>query len=98
MLVFSQQVYYINHSCDPNIWLQDAATLVARRDIPAGEEITADYILWEADENYIAKWDCQCGSSLCRKKITGKDWRLPELQERYKGHFSPLLNKRIKEV
>lgn len=87
--------YHINHSCEPNLWMQDAYTLVARRDIKKGEEITADYALWEADENYISKWKCGCGSSFCRKRITGKDWRLPELQERYQGHFSPLINKRI---
>lgn len=87
--------YYINHSCEPNLWMQDAYTLVARRDIKEGEEITADYALWEADENYVSKWKCACGSSFCRKRITGRDWRLPELQERYKGHFSPLINKRI---
>lgn len=87
--------YYINHSCDPNLWMQDAYTLEARRDIEADEELTADYAMWEADENYISKWECSCGSDTCRKKITGKDWRLEELQERYKDHFSPLINKRI---
>ena len=25
--------YFINHSCEPNIWMQDAFTLVARREI-----------------------------------------------------------------
>ncbi len=90
--------YFLNHSCDPNVWMKNAFTLVARRDISPDEELTADYILWEADENYIAKWECTCGSRLCRKKITGKDWRLPELQKRYKNHFAPLLNKRIKNL
>ena len=90
--------YFINHSCDPNVWMKNAFTLIARRDIQPGEELTADYILWEADENYVAKWDCNCGSPLCRKKITGKDWRLPELQERYKNHFTPFLNKRIEKL
>ncbi len=90
--------YYINHSCDPNLWMQDAYTLVAKRDIEEGEEITADYALWEADENYVSKWKCSCGLSFCRKRITGKDWRLPGLQKRYKGHFSPLINKRISRL
>ena len=90
--------YFINHSCNPNIWMKNESALVARRDIQVGEELTADYILWEADENYIAKWNCSCGSKLCRRKITGKDWRLLELQKRYKNHFTPLLNKRIKKL
>lgn len=87
--------YFINHSCDPNMWMIDAYTLVAKRPIKAGEELTADYIFWEDDEDYVSKWECNCRSLNCRKRITGKDWQNPELQKLYKGHFSPLLNKRI---
>ena len=87
--------YFINHSCDPNTWMKDAFTITAMRNIKIGEEITTDYAIWEADENYISKWECNCGSTKCRRKVTGKDWRLFELQERYKNHFSPLINKRI---
>jgi len=85
-----------NHSCDPNLWMKDEITLTARRDIAVGEELTADYMIWEAGESYTAAWQCNCGSPLCRKRITSRDWRLPELQERYKDHFSPFLNERIK--
>ncbi len=87
--------YFLNHSCDSNLWMKDAYTLVAKRDIQIGEELTADYVLWEADEIFVSKWECLCGSTRCRKRITGKDWRRLELQERYKDHFTPLLNKRI---
>lgn len=86
---------FLNHSCDPNVWLQDAVTLVARRDIAAGEELTADYVLWEYDEEHIARWSCNCGSPLCRGKITGRDWQRADLQARYHGHFSPFINERI---
>lgn len=91
----SDDTYYINHSCDPNLWMKDISTLIARRDIGKNEELIADYALWEADENYVSKWECECGSPLCRHRITGRDWRLPELQQRYKEHFSSLINKRI---
>jgi len=90
--------YFINHSCDPNMWMVDAYTLVAKRDIKSGEELTADYALWEADENFFSAWKCKCGSPLCRGRVTGKDWRKPDLQECYKDHFSPLLNKRIQRL
>lgn len=86
---------YTNHSCDPNLWMKDENTLVARRDITVGEELTADYMMWEVNEDYQATWQCNCGSPLCRKQITGKDWRLPELQARYENHFSPFVNERI---
>lgn len=87
--------YFINHSCDSNLWMADAYTLIASRDIESGEEMTLDYALFEADENYMSKWECKCGSPLCRGRITGNDWKKPDLQNRYKEHFSPLLNKRI---
>lgn len=65
--------YFINHSCEPNTWMNDAFTITAKRDIAAGEELTADYAQWEADENHVSPWECACGSRLCRKKITGRD-------------------------
>ncbi len=87
--------YYINHSCDSNLWMNDSRTFIARKSIKKAEEVTVDYSLFEA-ENYVAKWKCNCGSSFCRKNITGKDYQIEEVQQRYKNHFSPLINKRIK--
>ncbi len=88
-------VYAINHACHPNTWMQDAFTLIARTDIQPGSEVTADYALWEADEAYVSGWECHCGAPDCRGRITGKDWQSPRLQQDYKGHFSPLITKRI---
>ena len=87
--------YFMNHSCDSNVWMRNGWTLVARRDISVGEELTLDYALVEGDESFLPDWECACGSSECRKKITGQDWLLPQIQQRYKGYFSPLINKRI---
>ncbi|MEI6773545.1 MAG: SET domain-containing protein [bacterium] len=41
------ETYFINHSCDGNLRMKDAFTLIARTDINKDEEITADYALWE---------------------------------------------------
>lgn len=87
--------WFMNHSCDPNVWMKDEVTLVARHDIKPGQELTGDYAMWEAEEDEVKPWECKCGSPLCRKTITGKDWRLLELQHRYDKHFSPLINRRI---
>src|SRR5581483_5291019 len=35
----------INHSCNSNLWLQDEVTVVARKAIAPGEELTLDYAL-----------------------------------------------------
>ncbi|MDP9282699.1 MAG: SET domain-containing protein-lysine N-methyltransferase [Chloroflexota bacterium] len=85
-----------NHSCDSNLWMRDEFTLEARRDISTGEEVTVDYALQTA----IADWKmaCDCGSPRCRKVVRGDDWMRPELQDRYRGHFSPFLNSRIEGI
>lgn len=88
--------YNHNHSCDPNTWMFDEVTIIARRDISKGEELTIDYALFVIDDAYVMQ--CACHSIECRKKITGKDWQKKDLQERYGAHFSPYLNKKIKEL
>jgi SET domain-containing protein len=82
--------YFINHSCDSNVWMDGAFTLVARLPVGAGEELTIDYGMIEAE---LEVWDfeCRCGSPLCRHIIRGDDWSRPELQERYRGHFTPYI-------
>jgi len=93
--VAQQRIGSINHSCDSNLWLADEVTLVARRDIAAGEELTVDYALFSAQPDWVMDLLCHCGSPSCRGVITGNDWQLKEVQERYQRHFSPFLNARI---
>jgi hypothetical protein len=88
----------LNHSCDSNLWMADEATLVARRDIAAGEELTVDYALFTADPAWELDGTCRCGSPSCRETVRGSDWRLPEVQDRYRGHFSPFINERIRKI
>jgi hypothetical protein len=40
---------------------------------------------------------CECGASVCRGFITGDDYKLKELQNRYGEHFMPFILKKIKE-
>lgn len=85
--------YYVNHSCDPNFW----GDHLARRDIHPGEEITTDYALFQSFPSFSLE-PCLCGSPMCRGKITGHDWKLPELQERYRGQFTPYIEQLIEEM
>ena len=82
-----------NHSCDPNLGFLGQIGLVALREIRAGEELTFDYAM--SDGEAYDEFECHCGSPNCRQKITGNDWKLPELWSRYRGYFSPYLEKRI---
>jgi uncharacterized protein len=88
----------LNHSCDSNLWMADEATVVARRDIAAGEELTVNYALFTADPAWKLDGPCRCGSPSCRGTVHGGDWRLPEVQGRYRGHFSPFINERIAKI
>jgi hypothetical protein len=83
---------YGNHSCDPNLWLADEVTVVTRRPVEAGEELTIDYGTFS-----VVPWqmECRCGAATCRGVVTGDDWRRPDLEERYAGRFSPFINARI---
>ncbi len=85
---------YINHSCDPTCWMVDQVRIAARRDIQPDEELTLDYAMFSSGSGWRID-DCRCGSQLCRSTITGSDRKVPELQERYRDHFSPYLNARI---
>lgn len=84
---------WVNHSCTPNAGFQGQIVLVAMRDIHIGEEITFDYAM--SDSSNYDEFDCMCGSPDCRGYVSGHDWRLPELQHRYQGFFTPHIQAKI---
>jgi hypothetical protein len=83
---------YSNHSCSPNLGMRGEITFVAMRDIRAGEELTHDWAMTDDDDYSV---ECNCGASNCRKILTGKDWRRPDLQKRYAGYFSAYIARKI---
>jgi hypothetical protein len=87
---------FINHSCEPNAGLDGQIAFVAMRRILPGEEVTIDYAM--CDGSPYDEFDCACGSPICRGKVTGDDWRDPVLWERYAGHFSPYLQRRVEAL
>lgn len=84
----------VNHSCEPNCGIRlnasGAHDLVARRPIPAGQEITFDYAMRNYSVDHFAA-HCRCGSPCCRDRITG--WKnLPaERKADYHGFAAPYL-------
>ena len=58
-----------NHSCDPNLELAGPTTLVARRAIAAGEEVTVDYATMSDAPGWSMQ--CNCGAPACRGVIVG---------------------------
>jgi uncharacterized protein (TIGR02569 family) len=82
-----------NHSCDPTTWLVDEVTLVARRPVATGEELTSDYATLTDDPAWALS--CRCGAAECRGWVTGVDHLRPELRRRYAGHLVPFLERRV---
>lgn len=84
---------YSNHSCEPNLAIEGQIVFVALRDIEAGEELTHDWAT--TDDLQGGSLTCGCGTTSCRGRITGQDWKLPELRAKYRGHFAWHLQRRI---
>ena len=87
---------FINHSCEPNAGLEGQIAIVALQRVQPGDEVTIDYAM--CDGSPYDEFECGCGSAICRGRVTGDDWRNPTLWERYAGHFSPYLERRIKAL
>jgi len=92
----SEPADFLNHSCEPNCGISGSIMLVALRDIAAGEELTFDYAM--CDDDPYDEFECACESPQCRLKVTGNDWMLRELHDRYRGYFSHYLARRIAEL
>ncbi|HUE97987.1 MAG TPA: SET domain-containing protein-lysine N-methyltransferase [Anaerolineales bacterium] len=75
---------HINHSCDPNTFVRTVNGIryvFALRLISDLEEITYDYCINGFGDTL---WECDCGSSRCRKAIHSDFFHLPyDLQIEY---------------
>lgn len=85
-----------NHSCEPNLGFLGQVGLIAMRDIEAGEHLAFDYAM--SDGEPYDEFTCLCGNRTCRGKVTGDDWKRPELWEKYQGYFSAYLARRIAKL
>ena len=81
----------MNHCCEPNCGLDGNIVFIAIRDILKDEELTYDYCMTETNPDY--KMNLFCDKSSCRKVFSGNDWKIPEIQKRYKEYFSNYIKK-----
>jgi len=87
----------LNHSCDPTLgWTADGTGLVAFRDVEAGEELTVDYATSSTDPQMVVR--CHCETYRCRQLVTGDDWRIPQVQQRYAGHLAPPVQRAVEDA
>ena len=79
---------FLNHCCDPNARVQ-GRTLVARRAIAHGEQITFDYTTTELD--MAEPFQCLCGTSGCVGLVRGYAHLSPAAQRARAGRIAPHL-------
>ncbi|KAI8817865.1 uncharacterized protein EV422DRAFT_540263 [Fimicolochytrium jonesii] len=86
--------FFTNHNCDPNLVYTSYDTMIARRDIARGEELTYDY--GTVDSESGSRFKCKCGAPTCRGIVTGGDWKDEALVERLGvGAFWPHVRRKI---
>lgn len=74
----SEYEAFVNHSCDPNVYIDGQIVFRALRDIEAMEFLNVDYgTFFLTKKNPIDP--CNCGSTNCRGKVTGEDYKFLNL-------------------
>ena len=73
---------YVNHSCEPNCYVNAGLWLKACCDLKAGEQLTFDYSTTMLERNWQMH-SCQCGAKTCRHTIKDFDLLPVEVQHRY---------------
>jgi hypothetical protein len=93
LLLASGDNRFGNHSCDPNLGFADEYSLATMTDVASGTELVTDYAMSTVDPDWFLR--CHCPSYRCRQMIEGTDWRIPQLQQRYRGWWAPYVQRLI---
>ena len=92
----------INHSCDASCWFDEsgaALTVVARRALRPGDQITLDYGTFSCALVEMEEFACQCGSAqYCRGVIRASDHLLPQVMEMYGDHVTDYVRMQREKV
>jgi SET domain-containing protein len=89
-----ETVGYLNHSCEPNVFLDFSCLCVrALKDIRAGEEITIHYAATEYEMH--DSFACDCGSPACLRTIRGFKFLTREQQLKLKPYLAPYLLRKL---
>jgi hypothetical protein len=88
--------YCVNHSCDPVVLMADEITVVLRRDIAAGGEITGDYALWKAEDS-LPRPAVLLRRRHLRGAVCGRDWQRAGVPAPLRGHSLPYVERRFRQ-
>ena len=89
-----ETVGYLNHGCDPNVFLDFTCLCVrALKDIRAGEEAKINYAATEYEMH--DSFRCDCGSPGCLRMIGGFKFLTRDQQLKLKPYLAPYLLRRL---
>ena len=89
-----ETVGYLNHGCDPNVFLDFSCLCVrALKDIRAGGEAKINYAATEYDMH--DSFRCDCGSPGCLRMIGGFKFLTRDQQLKLKPYLAPYLLRRL---
>jgi hypothetical protein len=89
-----ETVGYLNHSCEPNVFLDFNCLCVrALKDIRAGEEVKINYAATEYEMH--DSFRCDCGSPACLRIIRGFKFLTRNEQLRLKPYLAPYLLRKL---
>lgn len=85
-----ETVGYLNHSCQPNAWVDVRGMCVrALWDIAPGQEVTFNYLTTEYELH--DSFRCDCGAPACYGMIRGFKYLKPEEKLALKPYLAPYL-------
>ena len=89
-----ETVGYLNHGCEPNVFLDFSCLCVrALKDIQAGEEVKINYAATEYEMHDCFR--CDCGSPGCLRVIRGFKFLTRDQQLKLKPYLAPYLLRRL---
>jgi len=88
-LNFIKPINYFNHSCEPNVGFDADDNYIAIRDITLDEEFLLDYSFLNTTPHY--SFSCRCASIVCRKTITGNEWKNSIFWKKNEPYFASTL-------
>jgi hypothetical protein len=78
---------YLNHSCSPNVIINEQQQVVTIADVKGHEELRMDYSTTELDPYW--QMECKCDSTECRRILRSFQFLPEELKLKYRPYLAP---------
>lgn len=76
---------YLNHSCNPNVIINEKYEIVTIAPVKIQQELLLDYSTTELDPYW--KMNCSCGAAQCRKVLRSFQFLPDDLQKKYQKYL-----------